>query len=78
MVGAGIDGEPTLCARHFRCARAFFALYDFKGDGIANLKVGKCHSLELVLMEEKVFHLAFARDKPESSIRERFNCSGHL
>lgn len=60
------------------CSRAFFALGDFEGDGIANLQIVKCNATEVFGVEEKVLSLAFARDKAESTVRKSLDSSVHI
>ena len=57
--------------------RSFFTIDDFEGDDIANLEFIESYADELLGVEEKILHFAFARDESESSVRERLDSSGH-
>lgn len=71
-------GRAGLGARDVYCTRAFFAIDNLKADHIANFQIIKGNTLELFGVEEEVLRLAFARDKPKTTVRERLDCSCHI
>ncbi len=69
--------KAFLGERHVLGARAFLALSNLERNDVTNLKLIERYSVQILGMKEKILRLAFASDKPESSVHERFNCSSH-
>jgi len=67
----------ALCAADVRRGRALLAFGDLESDDIANLKIIKCDTIQLLGVEEKVFRFAIARDETKSTVRKGLDSSLH-
>ena len=57
--------------------RTLWTFGNLEGDVVADLELIESNAYELLGVKEKILRLAFARDESESTIRERFDSTGH-
>ena len=60
------------------CARAFFALSDFKADAVASFELVKHYAVEVLGVKKEILCLAFACNESISTIRKSLDCTCHV
>ncbi len=70
-------GFGFLYARYVLGTRTLFALHHLKADFIANLKLIKRHTVQILGMEEKILRFAFASDETKPPVRQSLYFSRH-
>jgi hypothetical protein len=66
-----------LCTSNILGVRALFSLDNLEGDFIADSELVECDAAQILRMKEKVFLLAFLRNKTKSPIRQCLDFSIH-